>query len=343
MIPFFRDKRYIRYGERPVFMIYKPENLHCWPDMLDCWNHILKKEGISSLYVIGETQNGYCSPNSAIDAWVFRFPDCVFAQAHGRRLECGIKAYDYDEYWNVLLRHEWSWTEEQPAYICAAVEFDNTPRQGVNGCVIKGATPDKFLQYFGKLYDEVRQENMEYIFLNAWNEWGEGMYLEPDTRFSYGFLEAIKAVVTGNTPVMEEAFQRKKYSMREKDIMYRWMQDKWRLNVLKKWVANKLEGKSIACYLTDRGYHQVAVYGYGFLGNLLVEALQESAVEVRYIIDQNPHVFSLLCPVYTLKKELPNVDAIIVTPAGQYDQIRKNIKKMVDYPTISLAYIIFEM
>ena len=36
------------------------------------------------------------------------------------------------------------------------------------------------------------------ITLNAWNEWSEGSYLEPDTVWEYGYLEAVKHVFPGN-------------------------------------------------------------------------------------------------------------------------------------------------
>ena len=37
-------------------------------------------------------------------------------------------------------------------------------------------------------------EQLPMVTINAWNEWTEGSYLEPDTRYGMGYLEAIREV-----------------------------------------------------------------------------------------------------------------------------------------------------
>ena len=55
-----------------------------------------------------------------------------------------------------------------------------------------GASPEKFRKYFTRLLQKAKEIKSPMIVINAWNEWAEGAYLEPDERYRYGYLEAIK-------------------------------------------------------------------------------------------------------------------------------------------------------
>jgi lipopolysaccharide biosynthesis protein len=35
------------------------------------------------------------------------------------------------------------------------------------------------------------------LFINAWNEWGEGCHLEPDQRYGRQYLEALRSAIAG--------------------------------------------------------------------------------------------------------------------------------------------------
>ena len=74
------------------------------------------------------------------------------------------------------------------------MNYDDTPRRGKRGKIIKDATADKFQKYLSTLVEICEYQNKEYIFLTAWNEWGEGAYLEPDEKNKMTFLKAIQNI-----------------------------------------------------------------------------------------------------------------------------------------------------
>jgi len=57
--------------------------------------------------------------------------------------------------------------------------------------VISGSTPQKFGSYMHQLLLNAVRDNSPFIFINAWNEWAEGAYLEPDERHGYAYLESL--------------------------------------------------------------------------------------------------------------------------------------------------------
>ena len=72
---------------------------------------------------------------------------------------------------------------------CMFVDYDDSPRRGEKGCIYRGSTPEKFGTYLQKTIQLAMQEGNEFVFINAWNEWGEGNYLEPDIRFGRAYLD----------------------------------------------------------------------------------------------------------------------------------------------------------
>ena len=73
------------------------------------------------------------------------------------------------------------------------VDWDNTPRRKNRGQVCIGASPEKFEYYLTKQIKRAREVyEKDYLFMFAWNEWGESGYLEPDEKYGYGMLEAVK-------------------------------------------------------------------------------------------------------------------------------------------------------
>ena len=84
--------------------------------------------------------------------------------------------------------------EKEDIWYGAFVSYDDSPRRGRQGKIVKGESPGKFEKYLKELARISDEQNKPYIFLTAWNEWGEGAYLEPDTDNGYAFLEAVNRV-----------------------------------------------------------------------------------------------------------------------------------------------------
>ena len=71
---------------------------------------------------------------------------------------------------------------------------DRSPRAGRKAIIYDKATPDAFYEGVTRAVEQVSEKDSEHriIFLNSWNEWGEGSYMEPDQRDGHGFLEALR-------------------------------------------------------------------------------------------------------------------------------------------------------
>jgi hypothetical protein len=113
--------------------------------------------------------------------------------------------------------------------------------------------------------------------------------------------------------------------------------------LINQWLILKNNNKSIVNYLISQGYQSVAIYGMGELGNRLYEELVNSDIEVKYAIDQLPESSFSELKFIELSEDIEPVDAIIVTPVFDFEEIEKNISEIVDYPVISLEDVVFEM
>ena len=79
---------------------------------------------------------------------------------------------------------------------CVFVRWDNTARRGANGIVIKNNEPNLFEAELMRVKKKLERsgDNLGMIFVNAWNEWAEGNYMEPDNMHHYAYLDSIKKV-----------------------------------------------------------------------------------------------------------------------------------------------------
>ena len=80
------------------------------------------------------------------------------------------------------------------------VGWGNTPRRGEDGIVFINSTPEAFERHLGQAASALGEASEQRVlFVNAWNEWAEGNYLEPDMRYGRGSLEAVQRIARGTS------------------------------------------------------------------------------------------------------------------------------------------------
>lgn len=110
----------------------------------------------------------------------------------------------------------------------------------------------------------------------------------------------------------------------------------WGFHVLDGWLQLKYRGGSFRPYFEDNRIRSVAIYGMGAMGRRLFEELKGQGIEVRYAIDRNAagiHVDGL--QIRTLEEQLPEVDAVVVTPVMFHEIEKALYAKMGDLQNVA--------
>ena len=81
---------------------------------------------------------------------------------------------------------------QDKTYQSIIVDWDNTPRYKNRSKFFVNATPANFEHFLKELSFIEAAKGNEFVFINAWNEWSEGAYLEPDTTYEYQYLDVVK-------------------------------------------------------------------------------------------------------------------------------------------------------
>ncbi len=201
---FFKDKRYIKVSNKPMFLIYRTNDIAHAKEMFALWNKLAVKDGFSGIHIV--SINDVPDNNKYVDAIVqyanyAKYDPHFWTQTYNYmiykfKLPLPKKAniLNYETVWKNFVKAKP--VEGLINYPGGVVTYDETPRKGRQACFIKGASPELFEKYL-KLQVEKAEKvcHTEYIFIDAWNEWGEGNYLEPDTEHQYAYLEAVRNVM----------------------------------------------------------------------------------------------------------------------------------------------------
>lgn len=205
----FADPRYLRINGRPVFLIYRASQLPEAAATLDRWRTEAQRLGVGELYLCRVES----FPDEHGDPAALGFDAAVQFQPDWRQLGPPLRrsrwwrwarrlrlagsgygrhrVYDYADYARRLA------AQPPPSYLrypCVMPGWDNTARRPSDAVIFKDADPARYAAWLGAVRRQFQPPSAEenLIFINAWNEWGEGAHLEPDAHWGRAYLEATR-------------------------------------------------------------------------------------------------------------------------------------------------------
>ena len=199
---YLKDSRYMRVDGRPLLLVYRPSLLPNAAETVERWRHWCREHDIDEPYVaMVQSFQTYDPRPFGMDAaiefpWHTGMPSDVTAHLVPSKSDFRGTVFDWDDYAEKCEEHP-----NQPWLQMRGVMpgWDNTPRRNADSHLFHGHSPESYGRWLRTAMRwtlaQKRSPDERLLFINAWNEWGEGAYLEPDQQYGYAFLQATRDAV----------------------------------------------------------------------------------------------------------------------------------------------------
>ena len=201
LFPAFEDGRYIRVNGQPLLILYRANVLPAAARTAERWREEARRAGLGELYLVAAQTFGFEDPRQfGFDAAV-EFPPlnsvCDHLTEQVTKLNPDFEGSVLD--YGSIVR---TMTQKPPTdfklFKTVMPGWDNTPRRQNNSHIFLHSSPAAYEYWLGKAVEQTINSykgDERLVFINAWNEWGEGAHLEPDRQFGHQFLEATHNVL----------------------------------------------------------------------------------------------------------------------------------------------------
>ena len=221
LLPMFRDHRYIKVDEKPLFYVFDPDSCPDMKEFIQLWQHLAEKNGIPGIHFVARAdsigkadeiykKNFMNEVKARYDRYIDMGFDAVssmnfrraeilatgFFKKIIRNIRRKIFGYALNSHDYMKLTEHYYTDEDKLDYVYPQItpRKDKTPRAGKNALVYTGSTPEKFRIAIKMALEKIKDKDDEHkiLFLNSWNEWGEGSYMEPDIGWGHQYLDVLR-------------------------------------------------------------------------------------------------------------------------------------------------------
>jgi hypothetical protein len=233
LLPAFQDKRYITVDGKPLFVVYNPIDIPDMDRFICLWRELAIQNGLKGIHFVGRTNNAAFRNAGEQGKGKYKLPTVDnAAEFYNSILEMGFDAvnsvgrlraeilskgrygqvvkrvlkkfldvdvlnlFDQSSINNHLFAPEDEWDNVYPTIY---PNWDRSPRGGKSATIWTNSTPDEFKKILEKSEKLSSSKNDEHkiVFIQAWNEWGEGNYMEPDLQYGRGYIEKMHEAIYG--------------------------------------------------------------------------------------------------------------------------------------------------
>ncbi len=201
LMRFFRDSRYIKIDGKPLILVYR---ITLFPDFAKTaqrWREACHANGIGEIYISLVEAMDLANKNKhpqefGCDAAV-EFPphEMAITKPLSSQLLNSKFVGSVADYRDIVATFA---ARDLPAYTrftCAMPGWDNTARRQDHSFCFENSSPAAFQVWLEEIFSAAihqYHDQEQLVFINAWNEWAEGAYLEPDKKYGHSFLQAVK-------------------------------------------------------------------------------------------------------------------------------------------------------
>ena len=185
---YINDSRYIKINEKPVIGINKVLEIKNYKDMIRIWREKALEYGIGEIYILINLNN-YNIENitgiNLLDAG-YNFPPF-----DGEKFN--IANSSSQTYTSLIYHNKDFKAKNFTIFRGSMLEWDDSPKNGKNGTIFEEYSPEKFYILNRLIFNWTQHNNnsSKFVFINSWNEWSKGSYLEPDQRYGYASINAL--------------------------------------------------------------------------------------------------------------------------------------------------------
>jgi lipopolysaccharide biosynthesis protein len=200
---YLMDSRYIKINGKRVIGLYDIKKIPKLKETISIWRQKSRQYGIGEIFVLITLNALNYSEIKNMELF-----DGTYQFSPRENVNYTIKDAGFFLYTSSLYNNfnSFNLTNDFPLYMGSMLEWDNSPRRKKlsTSIIFKYYSPEQFylvnkikIERTRKLYNK----NNYFLFINAWNEWGEGTYLEPDTNSGYASINSLSKAIF-NLPYM---------------------------------------------------------------------------------------------------------------------------------------------